>query len=279
MGPVPSLLGPPTTFFTRLLFKFADRRQIDNASFPYLSGSIWRLGWSRTTASISCARRYPEALSLAEGHEQGPLRAEAQGVQIIDLLPTVEHLEPSILWGTIPDPHPNGSANHEMSKGIVSAQLPLLDAPGKSQDTGSKTTARRHRPPRKSSPLVVLSVGCRAAECVIRFASSGAPYRSHRPLICARDARPAGYRALWSVLTGKRCEIGPGPFRPIGLAAARQKIQQCPSLAGSACRISTRQKGRRVKCPQYSVPSGRVGCRRGTLCEGSPACGTSACHR
>jgi hypothetical protein len=52
---------------------------------------------------------------------------EAQGVQFIDLLPTVENLEPSTLWVTVPDPHPNGVADIAMSKGIVPSLLPMLD--------------------------------------------------------------------------------------------------------------------------------------------------------
>jgi len=52
---------------------------------------------------------------------------EAQGIQFVDLLPTVENLKPSTLWVTVPDPHPNGTADIAMAKGIVPPLLPMLD--------------------------------------------------------------------------------------------------------------------------------------------------------
>jgi hypothetical protein len=52
---------------------------------------------------------------------------EAQGVQFVDLLPTVENLDPPSLWVTVPDPHPNGVADIAMSKGIAPPLLPMLD--------------------------------------------------------------------------------------------------------------------------------------------------------
>jgi len=61
---------------------------------------------------------------------------EAQGVQFIDLLPTVENLDPSSLWVTVPDPHPNGVADIAMSKGIVPALVPMLDELCRSQGKG-----------------------------------------------------------------------------------------------------------------------------------------------
>jgi hypothetical protein len=52
---------------------------------------------------------------------------EAQGVPFVDLLPTVENLDPPSLWVTVPDPHPNGVADIAMTKGIVPALIPMLD--------------------------------------------------------------------------------------------------------------------------------------------------------
>ena len=63
---------------------------------------------------------------------------EAQGVTFVDLLPTVENLDPSSLWVTVPDPHPNGKADIAMSKGIVPALLPLLDELCKTEGKGCK---------------------------------------------------------------------------------------------------------------------------------------------
>ncbi len=61
---------------------------------------------------------------------------EAQGVQFVDLLPTVENLGPSTLWVTVPDPHPNGTADIAMAKGIVPPLLPMLDKLCSTQNKG-----------------------------------------------------------------------------------------------------------------------------------------------
>lgn len=61
---------------------------------------------------------------------------EAQGIQFVDLLPTVENLQPSTLWVTVPDPHPNGTADIAMSKGIVPPLLPMLDKLCSTQNKG-----------------------------------------------------------------------------------------------------------------------------------------------
>jgi hypothetical protein len=61
---------------------------------------------------------------------------EAQGVPFVDLLPTVENLDPPSLWVTVPDPHPNGVADIAMSKGVVPALLPMLDKLCSTQQKG-----------------------------------------------------------------------------------------------------------------------------------------------
>jgi hypothetical protein len=52
---------------------------------------------------------------------------EKAGVPFVDLLPTVENLEPASLWVTVPDPHPNGRAATAFTKAMVSRILPMLD--------------------------------------------------------------------------------------------------------------------------------------------------------
>jgi lysophospholipase L1-like esterase len=52
---------------------------------------------------------------------------EAQGMKFVDLLPSVENFDPSSLWVTVPDPHPNGKAEIAMSRQIVPELAPLLD--------------------------------------------------------------------------------------------------------------------------------------------------------
>ena len=52
---------------------------------------------------------------------------EKTGVPFVDLLPTVENLEPASLWVTVPDPHPNAIANTAFAKGMVTRLLPVLD--------------------------------------------------------------------------------------------------------------------------------------------------------
>ena len=52
---------------------------------------------------------------------------EALKVPFVDLLPSVENLDPSSLWVTVPDPHPNGKAEIAMSKAMVPDLVPLLD--------------------------------------------------------------------------------------------------------------------------------------------------------
>lgn len=52
---------------------------------------------------------------------------ESEGDQFVDLLPTVQDLEPSSLWVTVPDPHPNGRAHAAFAQGIMPTLTAALD--------------------------------------------------------------------------------------------------------------------------------------------------------
>lgn len=52
---------------------------------------------------------------------------EKKGVPFIDLLPSVENLVPSSLWVTVPDPHPNGTADAAFAKQMVPEITAILD--------------------------------------------------------------------------------------------------------------------------------------------------------
>lgn len=52
---------------------------------------------------------------------------ENEGALFVDLLPTVENLEPSSLWVTAPDPHPNGRAHAAFAQGIMPKLTAALD--------------------------------------------------------------------------------------------------------------------------------------------------------
>ncbi len=52
---------------------------------------------------------------------------ESERVPFVDLLPTVEDLEPSSLWVTVPDPHPNGKAASAFVRGMMPKISAMLD--------------------------------------------------------------------------------------------------------------------------------------------------------
>lgn len=52
---------------------------------------------------------------------------EASGLKFIDLLPTVENMDPASLWVTVPDPHPNAKADTAFSDGMLRELTPMLD--------------------------------------------------------------------------------------------------------------------------------------------------------
>lgn len=52
---------------------------------------------------------------------------EANGMPFIDLLPTVQNMDPASLWVTVPDPHPNGKADTAFTDGMLKELMPMLD--------------------------------------------------------------------------------------------------------------------------------------------------------
>lgn len=61
---------------------------------------------------------------------------EKDGVPFIDLLPTVENLEPSSLWVTVPDPHPNAKAATSFARGMIPEIAATLDGLCRTQGKG-----------------------------------------------------------------------------------------------------------------------------------------------
>jgi GDSL-like Lipase/Acylhydrolase family len=61
---------------------------------------------------------------------------EANGLPFVDLLPTVENLDPASLWVTVPDPHPNATADTAFTGGMIKALTPILDELCQSQKKG-----------------------------------------------------------------------------------------------------------------------------------------------
>jgi hypothetical protein len=119
-----------------------------------------RPGWKKTQQTLADFAKFARdhgtklvVVHVPELHELKPYPfadvtakvrsvVEAQGVTFVDLLPTIENLEPSSLWVTVPDPHPNGKADAAMSKGIVPALLPLLDELCKTEGKGCKAAGQ-----------------------------------------------------------------------------------------------------------------------------------------
>ena len=52
---------------------------------------------------------------------------EENGLRFVDLLPTVENMDPASLWVTVPDPHPNAKADTAFADGMIRDLLPMLD--------------------------------------------------------------------------------------------------------------------------------------------------------
>jgi lysophospholipase L1-like esterase len=59
-----------------------------------------------------------------------------QGVPTVDLLPSVQALDPASLWVTVPDPHPNGRANAAFTEGMMPHITRLLDELCRSKGKG-----------------------------------------------------------------------------------------------------------------------------------------------
>jgi len=64
---------------------------------------------------------------------------EATGTPFIDMLPAVENVDPSSLWVTVPDPHPNGKADTIFTGVMVEKLRPLLEELCRSQNRGCKS--------------------------------------------------------------------------------------------------------------------------------------------
>jgi hypothetical protein len=111
-------------------------------------------GWQRTKAAIAgfadAARALDAQLvvfNIPELRELKPYpfpditakvqkAVEKQGVPFVDLLPSVEALEPSTLWVTVPDPHPNSRAHTAFTKGMIPEISALLDKLCRKQGKG-----------------------------------------------------------------------------------------------------------------------------------------------
>jgi hypothetical protein len=52
---------------------------------------------------------------------------DATGMPFVDLLPDVQNLDPSTLWVTVPDPHPNAKADTAFTEGMIKTLTPMLD--------------------------------------------------------------------------------------------------------------------------------------------------------
>ena len=61
---------------------------------------------------------------------------EENGLRFVDLLPTVENLDPASLWVTVPDPHPNAKANAAFTEGMIRVLTPMLDELCRTQNRG-----------------------------------------------------------------------------------------------------------------------------------------------
>jgi hypothetical protein len=61
---------------------------------------------------------------------------EKQGVPFVDLMPSVENLDPASLWVTVPDPHPNGKAEITFAKAMLPQLTAMLDQLCREQSKG-----------------------------------------------------------------------------------------------------------------------------------------------
>jgi lysophospholipase L1-like esterase len=102
-------------------------------------------GWRQTQAAITAfaqeARKIDAQLivfNIPELRELKPYpfeditakvrkAVETQGVPFVDLLPTVQELDPASLWVTVPDPHPNGKAHITFAKAMLPPIVAMLN--------------------------------------------------------------------------------------------------------------------------------------------------------
>jgi lysophospholipase L1-like esterase len=111
-------------------------------------------GWKKTQEALkqfaSTARELGSALivfNIPELRELKPYPftdvtdkvrsvVEGEDVTFVDLLPGIETLDPSSLWVTVPDPHPNGRANEAFARQMTEEILPLVDRVCSKQSRG-----------------------------------------------------------------------------------------------------------------------------------------------
>ena len=97
---------------------------------------------------------------------------EKQGVPFVDLLPSVENLDPASLWVTVPDPHPNAKAEITFAKAMLPRLTAMLDKlcreQGKGCDRLVTTNCRRRRRAGKAGPA------CQERACCWLHRSSSA---------------------------------------------------------------------------------------------------------
>lgn len=53
--------------------------------------------------------------------------ARASDIPYVNLLPSVQKMDPPSLWVTVPDPHPNAKAQHAFAEMMVEHLIPMLD--------------------------------------------------------------------------------------------------------------------------------------------------------
>ncbi|MFO1082495.1 MAG: SGNH/GDSL hydrolase family protein [Reyranellaceae bacterium] len=62
--------------------------------------------------------------------------ADKAGMPFVDLLPSVENLDPASLWVTVPDPHPNGKAEIIFAQAMLPRLTEMLDSLCKERGRG-----------------------------------------------------------------------------------------------------------------------------------------------
>jgi hypothetical protein len=77
---------------------------------------------------------------------------ESERVPFVDLLAAVEELEPSSLWVTVPDPHPNGVAASSFARGMIPKISAMLDDLCSSRSKGCSSYASHDLSTRGGTP-------------------------------------------------------------------------------------------------------------------------------
>jgi GDSL-like Lipase/Acylhydrolase family len=77
---------------------------------------------------------------------------ESERVPFVDLMPTIEDLEPSSLWVTVADPHPNGTADESFARGMIPTISALLDGLCSSRGKGCPSPSSPNLSTRRATP-------------------------------------------------------------------------------------------------------------------------------